>query len=942
MLLLASLVGQTPNYVKVGEKEFEGKDIYSLYQKKGLLYVATNKGVYKQHLNTFNKLPSNSNIQSFFDIKEDNYGRIFCKSLEGEIYEIKNDSLELFYKLKDTYFTNLFYFFFDKKNRLIISGDSIIRVGPKGEENLLNNLVTDYTKHTSIYYSHRTINDQLFFSSAVDDRFAFLYEDGQLKKIAFEFTEGFRGDMFLYQQNGSSYIFNQSGDYYSPTGSHLETRMEKNSSFFTLKMGELLVTSEVGGVKIYTLSKDTLRLSHQFLQNEFISFVYQDRSGSLYLGTFGDGIYIIPYYKQQNITFEETITGLTKNRAQNPVISTNTKQIFEFSDNQPKVIAVNEKKVENLGFSNIPYGNSFQQRQNLIYSSDSLNFGALKHTYLANDSLMLIATNIAVLALQPKFEPPLKNFKPFTQNDKYKLSKYKIPDRYYKVAYDKKNETILAVTQKGVLNLLSKKLYFVEGRPVKAFDIEYYNNQLIFYLSEKIIFVKDKKVLDSLTSKDGLIDGDVIKLLVKDDFLHILTNNGFQSYDLATNKFYNLTKSKGKGDETISYFELISDVFWFSTKHDLYNVPFDLLINKEEVEFNVERLLVNDISVDNTNNIYANNQSNFRFFVSCDDLLKRQDAYFNYQLKGFDKNVRKISALNNEIAYEYLPPGRYQFNLWLTYNNTSSKSYTYNFNILKPFYQRWWFYTIIILLLVLLFYSVAKYRINQINKKNKERLEKEILSKNLLDSELKALRSQMNPHFLFNSLNSIQNLVLKQDVDLSYDYITMFSELVRSTLNYSEQEFIPIEKELRFLKVYLDLEKLRFKDDFEYEINCSDSKSIQIPSILIQPFIENSLKHGLLHKKGKKRIDITFQLTDELICTIRDNGIGREASTKFNQSNNEEHQSFSMSAIDKRLTILSEQYNDVFNYNVHDLYEGDNPIGTEIVLNLPFKKNNVH
>ena len=149
---LARLLGQTPNYVKVGEKEFEGKDIYSIHQKEGLLYVATNNGVYKQHLNTFNKLSSNSNVQSFFDIKEDNYGRIFCKSLEGEIYQITNDSLELFYKLKDTYFTNLFYFFFDKKNRLIISGDSIIRVGQAGEENLLNNLVPDYTKHTSVYY----------------------------------------------------------------------------------------------------------------------------------------------------------------------------------------------------------------------------------------------------------------------------------------------------------------------------------------------------------------------------------------------------------------------------------------------------------------------------------------------------------------------------------------------------------------------------------------------------------------------------------------------------------------------------------------------------------------------------------------------------------------------------------------------------------------------
>jgi len=152
--------------------------------------------------------------------------------------------------------------------------------------------------------------------------------------------------------------------------------------------------------------------------------------------------------------------------------------------------------------------------------------------------------------------------------------------------------------------------------------------------------------------------------------------------------------------------------------------------------------------------------------------------------------------------------------------------------------------------------STILYFKNKLKDKEKKRiaqLEKMSLEKELIAINLTALRSQMNPHFIFNALNSIQDLVLKEDTEASYDSIVLFAELIRNTLNYSNQDFISIEKELDFLKVYLQLEKLRFGSDFNYTISFNSTENIDVPSLLIQPFIENALVHGLMHKDGKKK-----------------------------------------------------------------------------------------
>jgi LytS/YehU family sensor histidine kinase len=167
----------------------------------------------------------------------------------------------------------------------------------------------------------------------------------------------------------------------------------------------------------------------------------------------------------------------------------------------------------------------------------------------------------------------------------------------------------------------------------------------------------------------------------------------------------------------------------------------------------------------------------------------------------------------------------------------------------------------------------------------------------------------------------------------------MFAELVRNTLSYSSQDFISIDKELDFLKVYLQLEKLRFGETFNYTINFKDKEGLEVPSLMVQPFIENALVHGLFHKVGEKRLHITFSFVDNILqCVIIDNGVGRKESAKIANRQGNYHESFALNAIGKRLAIFKKQYGQSIGYLIEDLYDGEFSIGTKVVLTLPFIK----
>ncbi len=221
------------------------------------------------------------------------------------------------------------------------------------------------------------------------------------------------------------------------------------------------------------------------------------------------------------------------------------------------------------------------------------------------------------------------------------------------------------------------------------------------------------------------------------------------------------------------------------------------------------------------------------------------------------------------------------------------------------------------------------------------RLEAQQATKVMADLRLRALRSQMNPHFLFNSLNAIQECIITNQNDVAVTYLAKFSKLVRLILEHSDKPLISLTKEVETLRLYLDIEALRFTDSFRYELRADtvlDASLVSIPPMLVQPYVENAIWHGLLNKKGDRWLSIRFTSDDDsLFVTIEDNGIGRQAAATRTNPLKQDYASRGTNLIDERLTLINEVQSDhVAQAGVEDLLdETGQPAGTRVRLTLP-------
>lgn len=204
------------------------------------------------------------------------------------------------------------------------------------------------------------------------------------------------------------------------------------------------------------------------------------------------------------------------------------------------------------------------------------------------------------------------------------------------------------------------------------------------------------------------------------------------------------------------------------------------------------------------------------------------------------------------------------------------------------------------------------------------------------ESELKAIKAQMNPHFMFNALNSIQEYIILNKKDLASDYLGKFADLMRLYLNQSNENLIELEDEIKTLHLYIELEALR-QEDLVFAIKCESNEllEVKIPPMLIQPYVENAIKHGLWHKKNDKKLKILFYKKNELLnIEIIDNGIGIEASKRIN-ARKHKHKSFSMQANKTRLDIIQDRHKNKLSIQTIDISEGGEIKGTKVTLQIP-------
>ena len=331
-------------------------------------------------------------------------------------------------------------------------------------------------------------------------------------------------------------------------------------------------------------------------------------------------------------------------------------------------------------------------------------------------------------------------------------------------------------------------------------------------------------------------------------------------------------------------------------------------------------------------------QNAISFYFTAFEYNNPEAIRFRYRIAGQEQSW--VESQGERIAgYTRLPPGHYRFMV-----QSGSASGEWNddaaiveFTIRPPFWQTWWFRLLILLSVITTIFLLVRKRIQRIRKTEAEKTQ---VNKMMAELEMRALRSQMNPHFIFNSLNSIQKYIWDNKQEDASEYLTKFSRLMRMILEHSMHKLITLEQELASLQLYMELEHRRCNNKFDYVIDVDtrlDLAQTLVPPMLMQPYIENAIWHGLQPKEGRGQLTITITRKGEheLRFEIADNGIGRKKARELQERKAKTAVSYGMQITSQRLHAL-EVNGHTGSVMIEDLYEGtDGDTGTKVILIVP-------
>ncbi len=300
-----------------------------------------------------------------------------------------------------------------------------------------------------------------------------------------------------------------------------------------------------------------------------------------------------------------------------------------------------------------------------------------------------------------------------------------------------------------------------------------------------------------------------------------------------------------------------------------------------------------------------------------------------YKLSGVDKEW--VNANTKGVAsYTNLAPGNYTFQVKAGEQNNQAPVSSLNIVITPPFYATWWFITALVLATAFIIYLIVKRRIQNIRYKAG-------LRHKIAETEMQALRSQMNPHFIFNCLSAIDNLIQTNQPDKATIYLARFAKLIRSVLESTKHNLVPFYKDFETLQLYIELEQFRSGNKFAFTMQADDELidgDYKVPPLLVQPFIENAIHHGLLNKlNGEKNLNIRVYLQQNIIqYFIRDNGVGRIRAQEIKQQNKPEHTSYGIEISSQRVQLHNQ--NGQNNIVITDLVCNEKATGTEVAIKI--------
>jgi TRAP-type C4-dicarboxylate transport system permease small subunit len=389
-------------------------------------------------------------------------------------------------------------------------------------------------------------------------------------------------------------------------------------------------------------------------------------------------------------------------------------------------------------------------------------------------------------------------------------------------------------------------------------------NQLVWLATAKGITkirkAGDSFLVENFSQADGIVREDIHDLWVKDENLYLATSNGCFVTKITKPSTFN------------------SDAF-------------------------IEHIWMNGREIDKDKISFSHNENNFTFSLAASFMSAVNNKYhFKYLLEDSGSGSDWLDLYSDEINLLNLNPGSYTLRV-KPYSPQGGEAgeVHWTFTIMRAWYNQWWFYTLCVLFSTLIVIYFVSREANRI--KN---------SRNLSRMELKVLRAQMNPHFIFNALNSIQHQLFSKDFKSANTFIARFAKLLRSNLHYSAQEFIDVLEEIAFLTNYLELEKYRFENLFDFELelkNFDENDTFKLPPFMIQPLVENCVKHAFKNIQQGGKIKIVFSKIDDALIeiTCEDNGKGLPKNFTIQKSKNI-GDSVGLGIIAERIKILSEQH----------------------------------
>ena len=927
---------------------------YSFQDSKGYMWFATDAGVSRFNGYEFENFTTKNGLtdNTVFKITEDSRGRIWFAPFNGRICYYANDTIIEPPFIKKNSLGSLNYlesFYVDSLDNVWVGSlySGILCISKEGKRQQMISLPKDQALRTKVI----KVENKMIVGSLLSAKGKQALYSSNLTSIFF-FKETLIRELYgatvdLYkisaENNFVSYLRGSNLCVIDKNG-HKTKRyiplLDDNKGIYLNSKGSVLYLGvENKGVYRYIYKEGKLILLDEKLQETSISSVFIDNTKGVWYTTLSNGVYYLPLKAiSKNLFSSQQVYNMAVDKQNKKLyVSLRNGDLFEVTDSIQKI----EKLKNNL------FSIHFSNEEGALY------WGSVEDSVLVKykdgrhykPSLLKDQTSFKSMLVKEGIIYYVNNTGLCVISDTSFFSSYRSSGiTLWSTSLAFHNGYLWIGTNKGlrVFNgskiktpILPKNYLNLSITSMLALN----DSILVTGSKEKgLMFLEKGRLKAVIDYEKGLISNTVKCVHVdQKGVLWCGTNKGLTRITRRKDEFvcYSITNKNGLVSEEIRSITSIGDSLFVGTaKGALVILSSELESNKIAPRLFFKKFSANSIEKSRKElKLLEYNENNISIEYLGINYKSQGEVNYKYRLIGEGTDTNWLSTYSRSVQYTLLPPSGYIFEIKAkNEDGVWNKPLEVPFTIFPPYWKTWWFISFIVVSFTLLLfwtvYSFFKRRENKIR-----------VEKKLVELELKALRSQMNPHFIFNILNSIQHFMLQNNFKETNHYLTQFAKLIRTVLNLSEKNIITIGEEVEMLKLYMNLEKMRFENGFDYEIILGedvDEDYDEIPSMLIQPYIENAIWHGLMNKNSKGKIVIKIDIIDGyLFCAVSDNGIGRDKAKEVKLNRKMKHKSVGMRITKDRLDLLNSE-TDVNVEIIDKVDEFNNPLGTKVNIKVRY------